>query len=306
LYYHNAQTGESTYVRPLPSFRDFPPPQAQQKKKEKPLVKTPIPGTDWIRVKTTEGNVFYTHVSKRDSVWTAPKEIMEALSALEAQERLDETGSNRVTELEIERVKAEVQEMVKRKAEDAVPGAEMAGQKRAKFASDAGEESDDGDTDEEDWQREAAVQLAKEEEEHRKRLDEEENRAKEKAMKEKEEKEVLNTKAKELNMPSRVDLSLDEAKALFMVLSFVFVMTAHLPTINLRPCFERKISTLSIHGTHPFRYSSLILDTCFFHRYPSDVKFSTNTVVTARANYGNQLSRRRKKLQTRKRPLTAC
>src|ERR1700737_1622294 len=86
LYFHNAQTKESTYVRPLPSFLNLQHPLQPTKKKEKPLVKTPIPGTEWVRVVTTEGNVFYTHKAKKESVWTVPDEIKEAVNKLEKDE----------------------------------------------------------------------------------------------------------------------------------------------------------------------------------------------------------------------------
>ncbi|TDL21916.1 hypothetical protein BD410DRAFT_840299, partial [Rickenella mellea] len=92
-YYHNAFTNESTYIRPLPNFPIGPsvPPQAPQptvesKKKVKPVEKTPIPGTDWLRVKTNEGNTFYTNKAKKESVWTVPEEIKDAVENLEKEE----------------------------------------------------------------------------------------------------------------------------------------------------------------------------------------------------------------------------
>ena len=66
------------------------------------------------------------------------------------------------------------------------------------------------------WQREAAAQLAAEAEaDERRKKEEEEERKREEA-------EELNRKAKEkgsltINMPARVDLSIEEAKALFKV-----------------------------------------------------------------------------------------
>ena len=73
-YYYNAITQESTYIRPLPVFPIPPAPQAAPQK-DKPLTKTPIPGTDWIRVKTVQGKTFYTNRAKKASVWTVPDEI---------------------------------------------------------------------------------------------------------------------------------------------------------------------------------------------------------------------------------------
>ena len=55
--------------------------------KDKSLVKTPIPGTEWIRVKTTQGNTFYSHKTEKRSVWTTPDEIKEAVEALEKEEQ---------------------------------------------------------------------------------------------------------------------------------------------------------------------------------------------------------------------------
>ncbi|EKM59176.1 uncharacterized protein PHACADRAFT_136514 [Phanerochaete carnosa HHB-10118-sp] len=227
LYYYNVVTKESTYTRPLPAF---PIP----KKKEKPLVKTPIPGTDWLRVKTTEGNVFYSHKTERRSLWTVPDEIKEAVEELErreAEERRrgrDEEEAKRKAEeeerKEAERVKAEVK-AGKRKAE-VVPVEEVVISKKAKMEEDeAGakdEDDDDEDEDEdesdmEDWQREAAEQLAKEAEEEQKRLEEVKKREEEEE-KERMKAEAETQKNKPLNMPDKVDLSIDEAKALFKTL----------------------------------------------------------------------------------------
>jgi len=200
------------------------------KKKEKPLVKTPIPGTEWIRVVTTEGNKFYTHKAKKESVWTVPEDIKEAVDALEKEEagkKEREEGEaiakgekeTRHVEQErldeIERIKSEVQEAIKRKAEDAFVD-EIVSSKKARV-EDVEEVDDDVDSDEdseeEDWQREAAAQLAAEAEQEKKRLEEEVKREKEEA-----EEEARKTKdVPQLHMPTRVDLSIEEAKALFKV-----------------------------------------------------------------------------------------
>ena len=225
MYYHNAQTKESTYIRPLPAF-----PIAQQapplppKKKEKPAVKTPVPGTDWLRVTTNQGNIFYTHKIKKESIWTVPEEIQDAVKALEAKEQEDklqqekeklEESARRAQlerEQEIARVKAEVEGAVKRKAELDVPVDEVVVSKKARVDDD--DEADDGDDDdseEEEWQKEAAAQLAAEAEEEKKLREEEEKRARE-------EEEAKSKESKlQLNMPERVDLSVEEGKALFKV-----------------------------------------------------------------------------------------
>lgn len=228
-YYHNAQTQQSTYVRPLPTFANLPPPQAVKAKKEKPLVKTPVPGTDWIRVLTTEGNTFYTNKAKKESVWSVPDEIKEAVAALEAEEDAKKIEQGDVAEetlREVERIKSEVQEAVgKRKAADPVPVDEVVISKKARVDDekdeDEGEQEQEDEEDEsddsemEDWQREAAEQLAKEAEEEKQRQEEERKREEEE--KARQLKEAETQKGRPLNMPNRVDLSIDEAKALFKV-----------------------------------------------------------------------------------------
>lgn len=238
-YYYNPQTKESTYIRPLPTFLTALPAQAvtnQPKKKEKPLVKTPIPGTEWIRVKTTAGNVFYTHKAKKTSVWTIPDEIKDAVEQLETEEgaksqlaveeelRAAEEKARRDEEVmrEVERIKAEVSESVgKRKAEEPVPVDEVVISKKARVEDeeedqDEEEEGDDDDDDdeseEEEWQREAAAQLAAEAEEEKRKQEEAKKR-----LEEEQAKELEAQKNRPLNMPDRVDLSIDEAKALFKV-----------------------------------------------------------------------------------------
>lgn len=230
LYYYHAASRQSTYVRPLPAFPVVPPPPPQSLKKEKPLVKKAIPGTEWLRVTTTEGNTFYTHKGRKESVWVAPEEIKEVLlelehaEALEAQQarlepqHTEEEGTKVEWERE-ERIKAEVQGLVKRrKLGDLEPLDEVVITKKARVEEDRGEkaeieEEDHSEEEEEGWQQEAAAQLAAEAEERQKRREEEAKMAKEA-----EETETRRAQEKQpLNMPDRVDLSPDEAKALFKV-----------------------------------------------------------------------------------------
>jgi hypothetical protein len=187
---------------------------AVKKKKEKPLVKTPIPGTDWLRVKTTEGNIFYSHKVKKESIWHVPDEIKDAVEALEKQEREEKEKAAEVAasvdvSREIDRIKNEVADAVKRKAEEPVPVDEIVITKKAKV-EDTGDESEDESEPEEDWEKEAAAQLAVEAEEERQRVEEEAKR-----LKEEEEAENQKLLAAKLSMPNRVDLSVEEAKALF-------------------------------------------------------------------------------------------
>ncbi|KIP08319.1 hypothetical protein PHLGIDRAFT_18947 [Phlebiopsis gigantea 11061_1 CR5-6] len=240
-YYFNAVTQESTYSRPLPAFPVIPgqiPVAQSAKKKEKPRVKTPIPGTDWIRVETTEGNIFYSHKVEKRSVWTVPEEIKEVVEQLERDEEEQqrqkalrkEEEAREVEEVKqqaIERMKAEAKgkgKAVKRKVEEVVPVDEVVILKKAKVdeedgdSEDAeGEEDSDDDSDMEDWQREAAAQLAAEAEEE-KRKQEEAKKQEAEEEKERIKAEAEAQKKKALNMPQRVDLSLDEAKALFKTL----------------------------------------------------------------------------------------
>ncbi|KAK0486950.1 hypothetical protein EDD18DRAFT_1192549 [Armillaria luteobubalina] len=179
-YYFNAHTKESTYIRPLPSIPNAP--AAVVRKKEKPAVKTPIPGTEWTRVKTTEGNTFYFHRLKKTSLWTVPEEIEDTLEKFEHEEakfieesklkaiREEEETAKRAEEerdREVERIKADVQSMVKRKAQEDVPS------KKLKLEELA----------EEDMEQEAKT-----------------------------------LQEKQIKIPDRVDLSIEEGKALFKAL----------------------------------------------------------------------------------------
>jgi hypothetical protein len=196
IYFFNTSTGESTYVRPLPAL------PAPASKKEKPKHKTPIPGTDWLRVTTNQGNVFYTNKAKKESVWTVPEEIKDAVELLNKQEEDEKVRSGKQAqekprrdadaeeEREIERVRMEVQEVVKRKAEDISPSDEVISKKlrvgdQVENKAEEMQGIEDGEeSEEEDWQREAAAQLAKEAEEEEKKRREEE--AEEEARKTKE------------------------------------------------------------------------------------------------------------------------
>ncbi|KAG6919444.1 hypothetical protein DXG01_006327 [Tephrocybe rancida] len=217
VYYHNTQTRESTYVRPIPAFPTFPTVQPEiAKRKEKPLVKTPIPGTDWLRVRTTEGNIFYSHKVNKESRWTIPDEIKDAVETLQSKERPksgpDQSSQQEELErtAEVQRIREEVQSVVKRKAEESTPLGEVVITKKSKVEDAEEEGSESEESEEEDWQREAAAQLVAEAEEERIRQEQEEARL---------QKEEEAQRTTQLNMPERVDLSVDEAKALFKAIS---------------------------------------------------------------------------------------
>lgn len=232
-YYYHAASQQSTYVRPFPAFTP-PQPVAEatvKKKKEKPLVKAPIPGTEWLRVKTTEGNTFYTHKGRKESVWIMPEEIREAVEALDRSEEhameqaqlqqggADDTMTKYPQQEENTEVKVakEVELGLKRKADEPVPLEEVVITKkiRKEDEEDDDEEAEGEDaSEEEEWQREAAAQLAAEAEEERARQEEEARAATEN---EEVESKKLSDKP-QFNVPDRVNLSLEEAKALFKTL----------------------------------------------------------------------------------------
>lgn len=200
-YFYNSQTRESTYIRPIPV-------QTTTKKKEKPLVKTSIPGTEWLRVITSEGNTFYSHKLRKESVWTIPEEIRSAVEGLQTEERGQQPTQDSISV------------NYKRKAEIPLVDDETLVNKRAKINDndhddEDDEDGEDGDNDEGtsedgDWQRQAAEQLATEAEEERKRVEAE-------MEKEKEEEIQRVRAAAEIIMPQKVDLSIEEGKALFKV-----------------------------------------------------------------------------------------
>lgn len=168
--------------------------------------------------------MFYTNKTKKESVWTVPDEIKDAVELLDKQEeagRPDQEETQRDVdaeqEREIERVRMEVQEVVKRKVEDISLSDEIVISKKPRVEDQVGgkpEEADgtedDEESEDEDWQREAAAQLAKEAEEEKRQREEDEKA--EEARKAKE-------SVPQLTMPDRVDLSLEEGKALFKVCS---------------------------------------------------------------------------------------
>ncbi|KAG9125486.1 hypothetical protein FRC07_007417 [Ceratobasidium sp. 392] len=237
-YYYHAATKQSTYTRPLPPIHmggpPGPPPpfapnaplpvsvdpstapavsdsptekKSKKTKKEKPLTKTPILGTEWIRVVTTLGNVFFTHTERKESVWTCPEEIAEAVAELEREEErlkleVKEREVRQKTEQEAkereERERAEV-ERIKKELEAA--GAKRKAEEENEKASKKPRVEDE-DGDEEAWQREVAEEMASGE------------------------KKTTPTKVKETEVsvppvfavPEQVKLNSEEAHALFTTL----------------------------------------------------------------------------------------
>ncbi|KAG8792255.1 hypothetical protein FRC12_006638 [Ceratobasidium sp. 428] len=241
-YYYHAATKQSTYTRPLPPIHmgnplpgppppppfasSAPPPgpmdpatapsttvepvsekKSKKAKKEKPLTKTRIPGTEWIRVVTTLGNVFFTHTERKESVWTCPEEIAEAVAELEREEeksKLEE--KEREAKEKAEQEAKEREERERAEVERVRKEAEAAGAKRK--AEEAGEKAskkprvEDDDDDEEAWQREVAEEMA--------------NEQKKPAPAKVKEPEVAIPPV--FAVPDQVKLNSEEAQALFMTL----------------------------------------------------------------------------------------
>ncbi|KAF7332189.1 hypothetical protein MKEN_00099900 [Mycena kentingensis (nom. inval.)] len=191
VYYYNVNTQESTYTRPL-----APPPAAAKRQKERPHLKTQIAGTDWIRVTTTDGNVFFSNKVTKQSVWTTPEEIAAQVEALDR----------------------EVAEAVssKRKAEDTIPTKT----KKLKTHEDASDAESQG---EEDWEKEAKAQLAAAAEDQKLKVEEERKRLAEVEA----ERDRLRAA-----IPQRVDLSVEEAKALFKVRVALSLPPLHLTRVE--------------------------------------------------------------------------
>lgn len=162
-------------------------------KQEKPLLKTHITGTDWLRISTTERNIFYFDKILKKSTWVVPGELKAALEVFEAEEKTaaEKFGKRKVDEL------ATPHEVISKKA-------------KLHDTQDSGAESE-----EEEWQFKAAEQLAAEAEEIRKAKEEEE--------KKQELQEAQRAFAEnEIVMPRTVDLSIEEGKALFKVCCLVW------------------------------------------------------------------------------------
>jgi len=286
------------------------------------LLKTPIPGTEWLRVKTTEGNIFYSHKVKKQSVWVVPDEIKDAVEAFEnaeehenaqakQQEQAKEKEVQKLSfdeEQELKRLKAEIHGIVKRKAEEPQPLDEVVISKKARVEEDE-DDSENSDEDEEkeeesegveeEWQREAAAQLAAEAEEEKKKKLEEEA----KVAKESEESEAKQERS-QLNMPDRVDLSIEEAKALFKVCYWFYETTPWLTCVLNRHYSGKSILILCTLGILRYPCSSQTRAMFFSHPFQPVVTHSMNTVEIAHAKFDNKISRKKGQKQTLRKSMT--
>lgn len=135
-YHHYTDYYYPPDVRPLPPppfFFPPPPPSFQQQplpplhfsssssaapatqppkkdKKEKPKTKLPIPGTDWTKVITNKGNVFWTKKLTKESVWVVPDEIKDIVDQLEKEEKSETASGKKRKERDDEENKDEDEE----------------------------------------------------------------------------------------------------------------------------------------------------------------------------------------------------
>lgn len=227
-------------------------PAPAKEKKEKPKTKTPIEGTDWTKVETNKGNVFWTNRVTKESVWTVPGEIREVVEGMEkGKKREREAELVEEKEKEVEKPKEVVQEEPpKKKKQKQVVMRELA----------------ELDKDEV-WQRQVAAQMAEEvAEEERAELEAAGDTA-EPAVVEKE-KEKEKVEAPVVVAPPaapvavvhapKIDVSPGEAIALFKVRVVPASLRA-LADYSRRPCSRRRTSTPWRPGITSCRNSSTTL-----------------------------------------------
>jgi len=212
-----------------------------KQKPEKPLLKTHIPGTDWLRITTTERNIFYFHRISKKSTWVVSDELKAVLDAFEVEEKVDEQTTAGKSKS-------------KRKADEPTPAGKAV--KKAKLYEPQVSEEETSDEEEEEWRSKAAEQLAAEAEDFRKLKEEEQ--------KKQELQEAQRAfAASEIVMPRTVDLSVEESKALFKVCAMIS-NSPRLILLSYRHYFGRKILIPYTHGTLPFRTSYRTQDTYFY------------------------------------------
>ncbi|CEQ43132.1 SPOSA6832_05033 [Sporobolomyces salmonicolor] len=117
----------------------FDAPIPKKEKKEKPREKLPIEGTEWIRVTTNKGNVFYNNRETKESVWTVPGEIKDKVEEIEKMER--EARENQEKE-QVAEEEAKAGAGRKRKAEDEEEEGEAAQAEEAPLEQQDEEEDD--------------------------------------------------------------------------------------------------------------------------------------------------------------------
>ncbi|CAM0141575.1 unnamed protein product [Umbelopsis sp. WA50703] len=95
-YWYHSYTGMSSWTPPYHnpsgppgSTLDSQPFRSQTKpqivEKEKPVERKKISGTEWQLITTNRGNDFFYHKKTKTSVWEMPKELQDAIRALEEE-----------------------------------------------------------------------------------------------------------------------------------------------------------------------------------------------------------------------------
>ncbi|KAJ8660337.1 hypothetical protein O0I10_003794 [Lichtheimia ornata] len=103
VYYYNAVTGVTSWTRPIDPVLTAPATQqtpdqasnATDSKKKQKKTKKPIPGTEWLLVRTSDGLEFYFDKANKKSVWEMPEELKEPIEKLKEQERVEEEESRK-------------------------------------------------------------------------------------------------------------------------------------------------------------------------------------------------------------------
>jgi transcription elongation regulator 1 len=216
-YYHYATTGQSTYTRPLPAIPVLSAPvdpnntsgELKKKKREKPAEKTPIPGTEWLKVTTNIGNIFWTHTGRKESVWTVPDEIKDIVEQVEREEQekvQKHQEAETVTVAESRNAKRKVEEKEhESRGKVKKPKTEESPTRRAPAPVTV--EDEPAEDEDEAWQRQMAMEMAMEEETQVAPASE---TAPPRMTKAEAAKQVF-------DVPAKIDISLEEGKALFKV-----------------------------------------------------------------------------------------
>ncbi|SPO41458.1 uncharacterized protein PSFLO_06940 [Pseudozyma flocculosa] len=180
--YTHPALAQAVPLREAPAIRQDG--QLPKPRKEKPRRKDPIPGAEgWLRVITNLDNVFYFHTESRRSLWTVPDEIKEQVAAMQRAETDAPAAADppapearSPTQMDTQSVGGSASGTdAKRKAEEGVPLTTFeapAGAKRARVDSasevdvaeslDGQSEGDADDEGDEAWQRAMAAEMAAE------------------------------------------------------------------------------------------------------------------------------------------------
>src|SRR5258706_10757831 len=282
IYYHHTATNQSTYVRPLPAIPVLSAPvdpknisgelKEKKKKKEKPAEKVPIPGTEWLKVTTNMGNIFWTHTGRKESVWTVPDEIKDIVEQMRRgeQEKFQQqkeaemaaAAESRNPKRKPEEREHESRGKVKKPKTNESPKPEPP---KSEAPGPETVETQPAEDDDEAWHQQIAEEMA---------MVEDAQTAPEPAPPRMTKAEA----AKQIfDVPAKVDISLEEGKALFRVCFYVF-LPLHTDNAN-RPYCKRRISTPCIPGRNRYHFLLVTHATYFSQTKRQDGKYSTNIVA---------------------------